>query len=126
MINYKVTQRGTPGIPGGGTKKYYASAIPRSLFTLSKLATQISKRTRLSTADVIVTLESFLEIIQELLAEGDRVRVGEFGTFRVNLKSTGSDLEEEVSAQNVIGNKIIFNSGQMVKEVLKLHKYKKA
>ena len=125
MINYKVSQRGTPGVAGGGAKKYYASAVPSNLFTLRKLANQISKRTTLSTADVIATLESFLEIIPEHLAEGDRVKLGEFGTFRVNLKSTGNDLEEDVSTENIIGNKIIFNPGKMVKDTLKTIEYKK-
>ena len=70
-------------------------------------------------------LESFLEIIPERLAEGNRVKLGEFGTFRVNLKSTGNDLEEDVSTENIIGNKIVFNPGKMVEDTLKTIEYKK-
>ena len=125
MINYKVSKKGTPGVVGGGQQKFYATTAPSELFTLRKLATQISKRTTLSVTDVIATLESFLEIIPEHLAEGDRVKLGEFGTFRVSIKSKGSDAEDDVSAENIIGNKIVFNPGKLVKSTLKTIEYKK-
>ncbi len=125
MIEYKVVVKGTPGVQGGGQKLYYAHVVPSSLLTLRALAKQISKRTTLSVLDVIATLESFLEVIPEHLAEGRKVKLGEFGTFRVNVKSTGSEKEEDVTSDNIIGNKIIFNPGVLVKDVLSNVKYKK-
>lgn len=125
MINYKVSKKGIPGVIGRGSQKYYVTTASSSLFTLRKLVTQISKRTTLNITDVIATLESFLEIIPKYLEEGDHVKLGAFGMFRVSLKSKARDKEEDVFAENIIGNKIIFTSILLVKNTLKIIEYKK-
>ncbi len=125
MIKYKVIKRGTPGVAGGGEQKFYASLPPRDVLTIRALAEQISRRTTLTATDVIATLEAFIALVPEHMLNGKIVKLGDFGSFRINIKSNGSTDAKDVSAINITGNRVVFNPGKLIKNKLKLAEYKK-
>lgn len=43
-INFKVIERGQPGVPGGGEKKFYASAVMAGELSLAELTKAIEKK----------------------------------------------------------------------------------
>lgn len=56
--------------------------------------------------------ELLLMIIPEELARGNRVELGEFGTFTLKTKTKGVAAEEEVTVRNIISTNIAFRPGK--------------
>lgn len=107
-------------------KKFYAIAKSAGEISLRDLSNQISKRSTLSNADVMAVLESLLEVIPERIAQGDIVRLGDFGSFSLSISSEGSEKAEEVTANNIRGNSLNFRPGKEIQKVLDTLTYAKA
>jgi len=123
-INYVVTPRVNPK-DLTAPRKFYAIAKSTGEETVRQLATEISKRNGLSTADVFAVLESFIDLVPERLAEGKIVRLGEFGSFSVSLSSEGVEKAEDFTAANVKSNSLNFRPGKLVQNALSTAEYKK-
>jgi len=80
---FKVIERGHPGVPGGGEKKFYASANPSGEMTLTGLTKSIEKISTVSGADIRAVLYAMVDVMQDALANGQIVRLGEPGSLRV-------------------------------------------
>ena len=97
-IRYRAIQKGQPGIPGGGRKKYYASVVMNGTVTVEDLAKAIKKFSPLSEPEiygVIVALES---VIRQKLGESRMVRLERLGTLYPALSSEGRETAEELDA----------------------------
>lgn len=123
-ISYVVTQRVNPK-DLEAPRKFYGIAKSSGEETVRQLATEISKRTNLSTAEVYATIEAFIDLIPERIAEGKIVRIGDFGSFSVSISSEGVDKEESFTAANIKGNSLNFRPGKLVQNVLDTAEYKK-
>ncbi len=124
-INYVVTPRVNPK-ELEAPRKFYAIAKSTGEETVRQLATEISKRNGLSVGDVFATIEAFIDLVPERLAEGKIVRLGEFGSFSVSLSSEGVEKEEDFTAANIKSNSLNFRSGKLIQKVLDGAEYKKA
>ncbi|HCD53443.1 MAG TPA: DNA-binding protein [Balneolaceae bacterium] len=125
-IKYNVIERGEPGVEGGGTKKYYASTITNGTSGIDELSNRIEKISTVSGADIRAVLYSIVDVVPELLANGQIVTIGELGSFRVSISSEPSDTAEEVSASNIKKAKILFRPGKKFKTMLATLEYQKA
>jgi predicted histone-like DNA-binding protein len=99
-------------------RAWYATKAGGSIVDLKRIAAEIEKRTSATRADITSVLISLLELIPEHLRNGDAVKLDNFGIFRVNVSSTPSPTEAEVSARNVKGVKIGFLPSTEMKEAL--------
>ncbi len=125
-VTYNVIQRGEPGVAGGGTKKFYASAISTGEANINALTNRIEKISTVSGADIRAVLYSLLDIVPDELAEGNIVRIGDLGNFRLSISSEGHDTEEEVSADSIKKARIIFTPGPKFQQMLNNVTYTKA
>ena len=125
-VKYKVIQRGQPGVAGGGQKKYYASAQLSGELTLAGLTKRIEKISTVSGADIRAVVYAVVDVIKDSLAEGQIVRLGELGSFRVSLGSEGKDAEKDVNSGSVKSSRVIFTPGKDLKEMLLSMSYEKA
>ena len=75
---------------------------------LSRDAARIST---LSAIDISAAVEAFLELVPEKLGDGKTVELGDFGTFRLRVRTTGSDTAEEVTARNITKTSMAFRPG---------------
>jgi predicted histone-like DNA-binding protein len=123
-INYVVTPRVNPK-DLKAPRKFYAIAKSTGEETIRQLATEISKRTNLSSAEVYAAIEAFIDLIPERLVEGKIVRLGEFGSFSVSLSSAGTEREEDFTAAQIKSNSLNFRPGKLVQKVLDGADYKK-
>ena len=123
-IKYKVIERRTPGDPEAPAK-YYASSSVTSKADVEDITEQIEKISTVSGADIRAVLYSLVDIVPGMLSKGQNVKVGDLGTFRVSISSSGSDTAEEVSARNIRGAKIIFTPGKKFKTMLQTLSYEK-
>lgn len=122
---FNVIARGKPGDPTA-PKKYYPSVKSSGRVTERQLSKQIAEISTVSTADTMAVLESLLTLIPRNIANGNIVELGEFGSFRLRIKSEGSDTPEEVSSRNIKSVKPLFTPGKEFKQALNVTEFSKA
>lgn len=123
-INYSLTQRVNLK-DATAPRKYYAIAKSNGEETVRQLATEISKRSGLSSVDVFAVIEAFIDLIPEKVAEGKIVRLGDFGSFNVTISSEGAEKAEEFTSALIRGNSLNFRPGKLVQKVLDTIEYSK-
>jgi predicted histone-like DNA-binding protein len=97
---YNVVARGNPQKPED-PKKYYANYVSSGRVNFRQLANQIAQISTVSSIDTLAVLEALLQVLPQQLADGKIVDLGEFGTFKLRIKSDGSDTPEAVNAKNI-------------------------
>ena len=122
---YNVIPRGNPSDPDA-PKKYYPSFTSSSKISLRRVAEEIASISTLSTIDTVAVLEAFLMIVPRHLANGNIVDLGDFGSFRLKIKSDGSDTPDAVSARNITNILPHFLPGKPFKQVISKTEFKKA
>jgi predicted histone-like DNA-binding protein len=125
-LNFRVIERGTPGVVGGGDKKFYAQMVSSGEVTLTDLTKSIEKISTVSGADIRAVLYSLIDVMKVSLSDGKIIRLGELGSLRASFSSNGEALEADVKASTIKKSKVIFSPGKELKEMLALMEYKKA
>ncbi len=74
----------------------------------------------------MAVLEAFLMIVPRHLANGNIVDLGDFGSFRLKIKSDGSDTPDAVSARNITNILPHFLPSKPFKQVIAKTEFKKA
>lgn len=64
-------------------------------------------------------LTSLVDEIIESLEEGNSVKLGELGTMRIGMRSKGESSEGDVTANNVLGARIVFTPSVSLKDRLR-------
>jgi predicted histone-like DNA-binding protein len=118
-IKYKVIQKSQPGVTGGGTKKFYASIVTDGEATVDDLAKEIEKFSSLSEPDIYGVIIALENVIQNRLANSQKVRLQKLGTFYPALSSEGKDTEEEVDAHAVRSVGVNYRPGDRIKASMK-------
>lgn len=124
-IKYKVIERGEPGVVGGGTKKFYASANVTGEKSLAGLTRDIEKISTVSGADIRAVLYALVDTMTGALSEGQIVRLGELGSLRVSISSEGKEKEKEVTPATIKQARVVFTPGKAIKEMLETVTYEK-
>lgn len=124
-INIKATERGEPGVAGGGEKKFYATSMINGNVDIEELSDKIALISTVSGADTRAVLYALIDVIPGELSDGKSVKLGDIGNFRVSISSEGVETADEVSANCVRKSKILFSPGKKLKEMLSKLKYHK-
>lgn len=123
-IKYNVSEKGNPLQPQQ-PKKWYANAKSTGDVTLKALAKEIAMRCTASSADTHAVLVALTEVLTEHLADGEIVRLGDFGAFQVSLNSAGAETEAKFNASYIKGTKIVFRQGTDLKAMQNNLKFEK-
>lgn len=124
-VKYTTVARGNPQ-DSAAPKKYYPLVKSTGETTLPELADRMAEMSTLSSVDLAAAVEAFLTIIPKELAAGNIVRLGDFGTFSLRVRSVGAESEEEVSARNITKTIASFRPGKRFKRELDAVEYEKA
>lgn len=116
-IQYSVSERVDPREPEVAGK-FYAQAQAKGTADLEELAEKISYSTTMTRGDVKGVLAALEDEISERLLNGEIVQLGDVGTFRVTLQSTGSTTPEEFYASNIKRANIAFRASNRLKAQL--------
>jgi predicted histone-like DNA-binding protein len=116
-LEYRLIQKINPR-DLAAPKKYYANAVTRSDVTLRDLSKEIAEISTVSTVDTMAVIESLLQLIPRHVAQGDIVKLGEFGSFSIRLSSTGSESAEDFTSSLIKGLNLHFRPGKEVKKQL--------
>ncbi|MDR1679507.1 MAG: HU family DNA-binding protein [Prevotellaceae bacterium] len=117
-MKYKLIQKVHPTQPDA-PRKHYAIPVNAGKFTLRNLSEEIAARTSLSRGDIENVLTTLVETMPVMLKVGLSIKLGNFGTFRLNLASEGVDNADEFTTANIKGVKIIFTPSAEMKQSLK-------
>lgn len=98
--------------------KFYAQAQAKGTANLEELAEKISYSSSMTRSDVKGVLAALEDEIAERLLNGEIVQLGDVGTFRVTLQSTGTDTQEEFNAANIKRANIAFRASNRLKASL--------
>ncbi|MCS2679603.1 HU family DNA-binding protein [Bacteroides ovatus] len=103
--------------PGDDTAKkmYYAKAQTDGVVTMDEMAEEISYATSLTDGDVLNVLRALIRQMKVQLAAGKIVKMENFGTFQIQVCSTGTETKKEFTANNITAAHIQFRPGKMVK-----------
>jgi predicted histone-like DNA-binding protein len=110
-INYKLVQRPNPLKPQD-PKKFYANPVYNSKKGLRRISQDIARQTTVSTADTMAVLESLLTVIPVFLLDGDIINLGDFGSFRITFRSSGTLTEDEFTSSNINDFHLHFHPGK--------------
>ena len=105
---------------------YYASAVARGTVDLNHLANLMADGSTVRRADVYAVLLGATDLMLRLLAQGQRVTLGELGSFVVHVSSAGYPEQEQVIAPRVTKSRIIFRPSSTFKQSLSALRFEKA
>lgn len=123
-VKYNVVERGKPGDPSA-PKKYYPSAISSGKINMRAVAKRAAEMSTVSMPDTVAVIEALLAIIPDEMGQGNIVKMGEFGSFWVKVKTEAGETAEEVSSHNITGVVPRFTPGKEFKAQLKLFTFEK-
>lgn len=75
--------------------KYYPQMAPSTPMTLAQIVKRVEKRSTVSSADVKAVLDALQYEVIEALENGNSVRLGDLGSFRLTIKSQGVETVAE-------------------------------
>ena len=82
--------------------KYYAKPVSQGTVNLDELASHISDHGSVFTRDVVIgVMTKMVDCINELLAQGYKVKLGELGTFYNSIRNDGKKAVEDPSKFDV-------------------------
>jgi len=116
-MKFKVVEKGNPSKPDE-KRKQYASAVNAGNLSIKDLAKEIAGRSSLTRGDIENVLANFLDELPNYLKIGMSVKLGEFGTMRLSLKSEGVEQGKKFDASKIKGVKIIFTPSSELKKSL--------
>lgn len=92
MIKYVIRAKKNPI---ARSVKYYPQIAPTTPVTLAQIVKRIEKRSTVSSADVKAVLDALQYEVIEALQNGNSVRLGDLGSFRLSIKANGSTTSDE-------------------------------
>ena len=101
MIKYVIQAKKNPL---NRTVKYYPQAAPTTPVTLAQIIKRIEKRSTVSSSDVKAVLDALQYEVIEALENGNTVRLGDIGSFRLTIKAEGAVTAREAKG---MGAKLI-------------------
>lgn len=75
---------------------------PSTLMTLAQIVKRVEKRSTVSSADVKAVLDALQNEVIEALENGNTVRLGDLGSFRLTMKSQGVETATEAKKKGAL------------------------
>ncbi len=90
MVNYSIVMRGNPRDPEA-SKKAYGNAQYSEVMSLEKFSEHIASHGSVySRADIVAILTLAVDCMREQLLAGQKIELGDLGSFYLSLNSTGA------------------------------------
>lgn len=111
MIDYSVYMM-TPTYSKDETPKAYAKNQVSEIWSLEKFAKHISDHNGVySRGTVKGVLSDMCECLVEQLLNGNKIQLGELGTFGISISSEGAESIEKFTSKNIKAVNILFTPG---------------
>jgi predicted histone-like DNA-binding protein len=117
-MKYKLVTKSNPS-DRTAPQKWYANSVNAGSLSIKEFAKSIAGRSSLTRGDIENVLNNFLDELPVYLKLGLSVKLGDFGSLRLNIASEGVDTKEAFSTAKIKGVKVIFAPSQEFKSSLK-------
>ena len=88
---------------------WYARAVSPDLVSVKDLALRISERCTVTEPDILAVISALVFEMNQVLKDGNRVKLDGLGTFRVGIHSQGVQKAEDFNAQrDIYGAHVLF------------------
>lgn len=114
-VKYSLALMSTKPGDDAAKKMYYAKAQADGVITMDEMAEEISYATSLTDGDVLNVIRALIRQTKVNLAAGKIVKMENFGSFQIQVCSTGTETKKEFTANNITAAHIQFRPGKMVK-----------
>ena len=114
MINYIAQAKKNPQTK---VLSYYAQIAPVTPLKLDDIVRRIEKTSTVSSSDIKAVLDALQHEVIEALRAGNSVRLGDLGSFRATLSSSGVETPENVSASLIKSVRVRFTPGAKMNEI---------
>lgn len=112
MIDYSVYMT-TPTFSRDETPKAYAKNQVSEIWTLEKFAKHIADHNGVySRGTVKGVISDMCECLVEQLLNGNKIQLGELGTFGISISSEGAESIDKFTAKNIKAVNILFDPGK--------------
>ena len=100
--------------------KYYPAPAYVAEIGIDTLCEKISEKTTLTRADIKTVIASLLSTVSDYLMLGYKVRLDDFGIFKIAFKSTGPGQKKatDVTSEHINGLKILYTPDVRVNKML--------
>ena len=105
--------------------QFYATAKSRGDIDLDMMSERIEKECTLTKADIYAALVGLEGAIIAALQNGEIVRMGQLGAFRITLSSKGSATKDKFDTSLINGGRVTFHAGKGLKTMLATLQYSK-
>jgi len=116
-VKFKVKQQ-PYDFAGNGVKKYFARTNATSIVDFNSICETISDRSTVTKGDVMAVIEGCIFAMKSALQNGNNVKLGDFGSFRVGIKSESTLTEKEFTASKIKSAHINFRPGPALENML--------
>jgi predicted histone-like DNA-binding protein len=123
-VSYRLVKRHNPQ-NSEAPKKYYAISDNRSV-SFDDFCEQVADGCTLTSADVKAVIDRFVQVMSRNLANSCSVKMGDFGSFRVSLSSSGSTTSDTFKVSLIRGARIVFTPGTALKSTLSSLSYSRS
>ncbi len=114
-VNYSLAHMSSKPGDDSAPKLFYAKAQAAGEVTMDEMAEDISYATSLTDGDVLNAIRALIKQVNRHLAAGKIVRLENFGSFQLQLRSTGAETEKKFTGTNITEATIQFRPGKPVK-----------
>lgn len=104
---------------------YYAQTSISKRVDLNRICTRISKYSTASRGDILLVLDGLISVMNESLADGESIHLGDFGSFRMVAGSKGALTEKDFSTSLFNRAHIVFYPGTMLMNIVRDASYEK-
>ena len=118
-LDYKVVEKGQPGVVGGGEKKFYAQIVNGKEVQIDELVKDIERFSALSEADIRGVIIALENVIQDKLAQGRIVRLEKIGSLYPSISSTGEPEAAKVSSASIKKVGVNYRAGSRIIKAIK-------
>lgn len=118
-LDYKVLEKGQPGVVGGGDKKFYAQIVNGKEANIDELVKDIERFSALSEADIRGVIIALENVIQDKLAQGRIVRLEKIGSLYPSISSKGELKADEVSSASIRKVGVNYRAGKRIIKAIK-------
>ena len=99
--------------------KFYLKAHATGFVDVSEISRRIEKECTVTRADVVAVLTALEDVIADAISQGQVVRLGELGSFKLSISSKGTEDEKNVNGSLVTRERILFRPGTVILKALK-------
>ena len=108
-----------------GAELYYAQTSITKKVGLNRICSRISKYSTASRGDVLLVLDGLLSVMNESLADGESIHLGDFGSFRMVAGSKGALTEKDFNTSMFNRAHIVFYPGTMLTDTIRNASFEK-